>query len=54
MSGRIVYILDHIIIMYNPCFPAVFDVKFSVPARFLMKGFRSDHFLNHTFHVGVK
>ena len=32
---------------------AVFDIKFSVPARFLMKGFLSMIFYD-TFHVGVR
>ena len=33
---------------------AVFDVKFLVPARFLMKVFRSNCVLDVVFHVGVR
>ena len=32
---------------------AVFEVKFLVPIRFLMKVFCSNIFLNRSFHVGV-
>ena len=33
---------------------AIFDVKFSIDARFLMKVFRSNILLNGAFHVGVR
>ena len=31
----------------------VFDVRFSVPARFLMKGFRGNILFNDSLHVNV-
>ena len=33
---------------------AVFDVKFSAPTKFLMKGFHSDKILNDAFCVSVR
>ena len=31
----------------------VIDIKFLVPAKYLMKGFCSNYFLDDAFHVGV-
>ena len=35
------------------CLYAMFDLKFSVPSRFLMKGFRSNLFFNNALYVDV-